>query len=228
MNKKILFENGWILSGPKLLEDSFEQFDEYYLKGQLFYPKVENVFNSFKIRPEKIKMVIVHDKPSIIPGIAKGYGLADEYDRYSEMLTQNILQHQPDRLNASQEVDLRAWVDQEVFFLSLSLTIGASDIQHEYGWGNFTIFVIKEICKKNPTIWIIQEHLLPKVVPYLSNVFLTEMYDKETIEHMPITSDRNYVISTPNIKNTASYIESNHFYIANRILKKSKNKQINW
>ena len=228
MNKKILFENGWILSGPKLLEDSFEQFDNTYLKGQSFYPKVENIFNSFKIRPEKIKMVIIHDKPSIILGKARGYGLSDEYDIYSEMLTQNILQHNPCRLNASQEVDLRAWVDQEIFFLNLSLTVSTVDVQHEYGWSNFTISVIKEISKKNPTIWIIQEHLLPKVVPYLSNVILTEMYNKETIEHIPITSNKNYVISTPNIKNTVAYIESNHFYIANKILKKSKNKQINW
>lgn len=228
-----LYEKGYRIVMSKITSEPMMKFFNNVLAINSHYPKKTDIFKPFSyVDIHNIKMVVISNEPSIIPGKAKGFGFIDiENDRHSTVL-ECIKNTDSDNLNKSGEIDYAAWIDQGILFLNISLTVGADTASHAAYWRVFIETLILEISLVNPNIWIVPESLQAIFRTNLKGkVYIVNSYDKETIEYIPVISGANYLILTPNIldKNKEEeYKNSNHFYFANKILQKTKNKKITW
>lgn len=228
-----VYQAGFKLAVPALTAKPMTKFFNNVLAINSHYPEKKDIFKVFShTNIHNIKMVVISAEPSIIPRNAKGYGFIDMENYGHDAVLDCIKNTDAENLNKSEEIDYAAWIDQGVFFLNLSLTIGADNSSHLSYWKDFIERVITEISMVSPSVWIVPENLVAFVRPNLrGKVFIVNPYTKETIERIPTLDNANYLIITPNALNKAegeAYKNSNHFYFANKILQKTKNKKITW
>lgn len=152
----------------------------------------------------------LHFKNEILPQ-EKYYPEADEVFRVFSMPVSEIKVVLIAREEAS------PIVQEDLFFLRMSLTYGANADHSEY-WASFIKKVIYFIARSNPCIW-----LLPttKSQGYTANlpaktIFNVINYDDETIHQIPINVDYNYVFK-------GLYINLKHINI---LLKKKGQKEL--
>ena len=112
---------------------------------------------------------------------------------------------------------------QGVFVLYSSLTASHTEKHAKY-WEKLINHVIQFMSKNYPCIWIIANPTISKFLLQISNKYLVQGYDKDTIEDIPINPDWNYVFTIPNKEVEGE--TSKHNYYINSILKHKSLKEI--
>ena len=115
--------------------------------------------------------------------------------------------------------NIRKLEKQGLFWLPISLTSGV-DVDHTEYWEPFIKKVVYFIAKSNPTIWLLPTTKAQRFSANLpvKSIFNVLRYDDETIHHIPINVDYNYVFK-------GTCINEEHINI---LLKKLGRQTINW
>lgn len=204
-----------------------------------YQPKQENIFKVFEQPLSSIKIVILGEDPSPIPGEAVGYAFINGNNKKPVSLRnieQEVLTSDPDRINDSGEINMKAWVDQGVFLLNTALTVETGRAgSHLRYWEEFTKKVVQLISSSQPCIWLLWGAKAQQFRSYINlNSFSVSGYDSETIKEIPSNEDWNYILTAPHpaaeayTGGKAGFFGCNHFYFTNEILKRLNKKEILW
>jgi uracil-DNA glycosylase len=233
----------YLLNEPELVELRTE-----VLPSSLYYPELMSIFRVFKMPVKDINMVVLGQDP--YHGMKQANGLCFAVQPHITMPPSlKIIQKELDRscvgTNWEEEYKkerdhvlwktLSHWEKQGVFLLNTALTVESGKPgSHLNYWKNFTKKVVSFIGETNPCVWLLWGAKAQSYRPYIGNIFDVRGYDDETIPFVPVYKDMNYIFSCPhpaselyNSKD-AGFIGSNTFSYSNVVLKKVKNKIINW
>lgn len=133
-----------------LVADIYKKIEEYQKEtGKSTYPDKDKIFAAFNVPFDDIKVVMIGQDP--YPGIGQANGLAFSINKGIPLTVslQNIFTelHNDIGCPIPNHGDLSSWVQQGVFLLNTTLTVGAgqSNSHKEFGWKTFTQAILKDI-----------------------------------------------------------------------------------
>lgn len=231
--------------GP-LYQEPLVTLNNTILPNISYYPKREDIFNSFKRDMKNVKVVILGQDPYPTPETAIGYAFAVNENRNIPPSLRIIRQE----LDSSYEdtdwgnsylmgssiptwKTLQHWVNQDVLLLNTALTVESGKAgSHLKYWEVFTKQVISYISKNNPCIWLLWGKKSQEYKAYIHKPFMVKGYDRYNVKDIP-AYETNYILEAPHpaaalYGGKTTFIGCNHFYLTNEILKLNRKKQIQW
>lgn len=237
----------WNFIIPLLYEEPLKTLNNNILPSISFQPKTEDIFNVFKTPLYKIKVVILGQDPYPNPGYAIGKAFAVTEDTKIPA-SLRIIQKEIFRssvpiidtvVNSFNNTNpkwrtLDHWSSQGVFLLNTALTVETGNPgSHMKYWNNFTKHIIMKISVLNPCIWLLWGNYAQSFIPYIENAYIINKYKEDLIKEIPIKEKTNYILTAAHpaaesYRTNAGFLGCNHFIIVNEVLKKEKNKIINF
>lgn len=183
------------------------------------WPKGPNIFAAFNQCPfNQVKVVILGQDPYPTPGHAHGlcFSVPDKVQPLAKSL-KNLFKELAD--DVGKEIpphgDLSDWASQGVFLLNTVLTVKANEANShkDYGWQNFTDFVIKTISEQHNGV-----------------VFLLWGSQAQK-KALLIDKNKHHILAAPHPSPLSAYrgfFGCKHFSKTNELLALQKKKPINW
>ncbi|MBT2600874.1 MULTISPECIES: uracil-DNA glycosylase [unclassified Oceanobacillus] len=214
--------NDWSL----LLEDEFKK--DYYLRLKSFlkkeyteekiHPAMENIFNALHLTPfHKVKVVILGQDPYHGPNQAHGLSFSVQPGITIPPSLKNIFKELTHEFGISMpnHGHLTYWAKQGVLLLNNVLTVreGKAHSHRGQGWELFTDKVIQTLNQKeHPVVFLLWGGAAQKK---------GELID----------TNKHIILKAPHPSPLSAYrgfFESNHFSLANQILRKNNVEEIDW
>lgn len=221
-----------------LFENPLLHLREEVLYNISHQPSKEDIFKIFEKPLGSIKVVIVGEEPSVIPGESTGRAFSissgRKLSKVLKVIKAEIYNSDEDWVEKEDWQTLEHWEEQGVFLLNTALTVetgkGRSHILY---WKGFTEKLISLISQTNPCVWVFWGKRVEKYIPFISKPFSVDRYDIETIKMIPSNPDWNYILTAPHpiveyFDIGEKFYGCNHFIFINEILKKLKKQNINW
>lgn len=208
-----------------------EEFEKDYLKnlkhflleerkkGEIIYPKNEDIFNAFTLTPfDQVKVVILGQDPYHGPNQAHGLSFSvAEGSKFPPSL-QNIFKELATDIQGFEKPEngnLSAWATQGVLLLNASLTVaaGKAGSHQDQGWEQFTDQVIATISNQKENI-----------------IFILWGKFAQAKEKL-IDESKHFIIKSPHPSPFSAYsgfFGSKPFSTVNKILEKAGKTEINW
>lgn len=234
MNLKEKIDSSWHPIIGMLYQEPLRTLSQEILPNVSYQPSIENIFKVFEVPVKSIKVVILGQDPYPTSGDAVGLSFVNGRGKIPVSL-RNIYKEISDSTGIKNPNPFK-WQEQGVFLLNAALTVETGKAgSHLKYWEKFTQRVVNFISLTQPCIWVFWGIKAQRFIPFINtNPFHVLGYDKGTIEGLPINSDWNYILKSPHpasetySEGKAGFFGCNHFYYINSILKKQKQKQINW
>lgn len=165
-----LLPSEWIdfLEIPK---NYFDEIDNI-INRDTINPKYENIFKTFRVRPEEVKAVIVGQDP--YPNSEDALGLAFSVRKDRKVLPGSLRNIKKElesdlKIPINSSGDLTPWLNQGVMLLNRILTTkNGESLSHKgVGWEEFTELVIKKLSNRNIIfiLWGSSAQSLSKFIP---------------------------------------------------------------
>lgn len=179
-------------------------------------PEPEDVFNVFKMSPDKVKVVILGQDP-YINGEAHGYAFSSKIPKIPPSL--RIIYKE---LGMEPVAKLDHWIEQGVFLINRALTTtkGNSNAHQGIGWQLFTDAVIKIIAKlPQPKVFMLWGKNAQEV---------ERLINTKEISNLVLKAPHPAADSYPGYSGRATFAGSNHFEKANKFLSEHNVEPIIW
>lgn len=211
---------------------SYQMYGVMDHNGNSVEPILANTYDAFKTPMRDIKVIILGEEPYASRNLSTGYAFISKNPTEKTLIELNIsnmvLRSDPDNVNKSIDIDMRAWIDQGVLLLNTSLTVlsGVPGSHWEY-WQKATEKIVSVISTLHPCIWVMWGPKAKSFIRCIHNPLIVDGHNRESIEGIPSVNDRNYIIS-------GTYPDSDKFkyedtaYLINRILNKLGKPKIIW
>lgn len=246
MNLKELIHESWHpIFFKSISTEIIQNLNTKILPNCSYQPKKENIFSVFQKNLYDINVVILGQDPYPSPGyaIGKAFAISENAKRVpvslknieKEAVPKTFPFEENCTVQAKNWYTLEHWEKQGVFLLNTALTVETSKAgSHIKYWKDFTKAIIQHIAINNPCIWMLWGNYAHNYSKYIHNSILASNYPKELINEIPSDIEKNYILKAPHPAaeayqgGKAGFFGCNHFYYANVILNKVKNKVINW
>lgn len=241
MNPREIIHPSW---SPILGELNLEymlQLNYEILPNLVYHPKKEQIFRVLQKPVQDIKVVILGQDPYPTPGNANGLAFAVNQGIKLPVSLRNIQKELQSNYPsifpfAGDWQTLEHWEEQGIFLLNTALTVESGNAgSHLKYWENFTKRIVTFIANTTPCIWLLWGKKAQSFSLYIpkSKRFEVKNYSKETINHIPINADWNYILNAAHpaaeaYSKDAGFFGCNHFYFVNKILELKAQTQINW
>jgi uracil-DNA glycosylase len=220
----VKLEASWLA----VLQDEFEKdylknLKQFLLeerkKGEIIYPKSEDIFNAFALTPfDQVKVVILGQDPYHGPNQAHGLSFSVEEGSKFPPSLQNIFKELATDIQGfekPQSGNLSAWAKQGVLLLNTSLTVaaGKAGSHQDQGWEQFTDQVIATLSQQKENIIFILWGKFAQI--------------KEKL----IDESKHFIIKSPHPSPFSAYtgfFGSKPFSTVNNILEKLGKTPIHW
>lgn len=219
-------------------QDAFLHFRNEILPNIISYPEKHNIFRVFSMPLSKIKVVILGQSPSPIPGQAQGLAFGID-QRCVKPLSLQIIAKEIEYSGEKSEFfdsDIKEWrtlehlEQQGVFLFNTALTVesGVPESHVQY-WEQFAKEVIFFIATHQPCIWLMWGLKVQRFTANLpvKSIFNVQGYDESTIKQIPLNEDYNYVLKAES-PTSLGFFGCNHFKFVNEILSLKGQSKINW
>jgi uracil-DNA glycosylase len=220
----VKLESSWLIH----LNDEFEKdymkslkqfLVEIKKKGEIVYPKGEDIFKAFELTPfDDVKVVILGQDP--YHGVNQAHGLSFSVQKGVRQppSLQNIFKELVTDIKEFKnplDGDLSTWAKQGVLLLNASLTVsaGKAGSHQNQGWEIFTDEVIKTLSEKRDTL-----------------IFILWGKFAQAKEEL-IDLNKHHIIKSPHPSPFSAYggfFGSKPFSKTNEILKKLDKREIDW
>ncbi len=187
-------------------------------KKKIIFPTKENIFKTFDISPDEIKVIIIGQDPYHGENQANGLAFSVEKGERIPPSLRNIFKEIETEFGfemSKKNGDLTPWLLQGVLLLNTILTVEKANpgSHKDIGWNIFTDAIIEKISnnfdKKIFILW--GAHAIKK----------EQIIDKN--KHLILTSNHPSPFSA-----YRGFFGNNHFKKANEFLIKNNKKPINW
>jgi uracil-DNA glycosylase len=220
----VKLEPSWLIH----LNDEFEKdymkslkqfLMEEKKKGEIVYPKGEDMFRAFELTPfDDVKVVILGQDPYHGANQAHGLSFSVQKGVRQPPSLQNIFKElviDIEGFKTPIDGDLSKWAKQGVLLLNTSLTVsaGKAGSHQNQGWEIFTDEVIKTLSEKRENL-----------------IFILWGKFAQAKEEL-IDASKHHVIKSPHpspFSAYAGFFGSKPFSKTNEILKKFNKKEIDW
>jgi len=220
---KKLKESGWL---PHLEEyfksDKWKTLLSNFNSGSKRCPRTEFIFRAFFETPfDDIKVVIVGDEPYNTPGTANGMAFAAAPGRIRPPALSNIIKEAELDMGFFSKPNagtLLGWANQGVFLLNSVLTSeeGVSGAHRDFGWEDFTDFVINAVARE-------KAHLPILLWGDTASSKLKRMPTSSRVKHLILEA------AHPGPKTAKrGFFGCKHFSKTNKFLKKHNIEGIEW
>lgn len=232
MNPLDIIHESWKPIIGSIYQEPLTTLNQKILPEISYQPKAEDIFKVFRMPLKDIKVVILGKDPYPTPGNAVGLSFINGTSKVPASLRiiyKEILN------STGKEADIHTWEKQGVFLLNTALTVETgSPLSHVKYWKDFTNKVIRFISSQNPCLWFLWGKKAQEVEMEIYNPLITSLYNKETIENIPVTGNYNYIFRAPHPASevysggNSGFYGCNHFINSNIVLKKLRKEQISW
>jgi len=237
MNPIKVIHPSWTPIIGMLYIEPLKSFKDNVLPNCAVSPYRSFIFNVLSMPVKDIKVVVIGQDPYPNPEMATGYSFAIppgiRQPPSLQVIQQEVINSDPSNMNGSGKIDMLKWKDQGVFLLNAALTceIGNSGSHLEY-WRLFTQRIVDYISQVNPCIWILWGKNADGFKQHIVNRVVVDMYNKETIDSLPIAPNLNYILTAAHPMaeryKSGKFYGCDHFYKVNRILSQRRLDKIKW
>ncbi|MBU0695853.1 MAG: uracil-DNA glycosylase [Bacteroidetes bacterium] len=220
----VKLESSWLIHlNDEFEKDYMKSLKEFLMeekkKGEIVYPKGEDIFKAFELTPfGEVKVVILGQDPYHGANQAHGLSFSVQKGVKQPPSLQNIFKELVSDIEGFKipnDGDLSSWAKQGVLLLNASLTVsaGKAGSHQNQGWEIFTDEVIKILSEKKENL-----------------IFILWGKFAQAKEEL-IDLNKHCVIKSPHPSPFSAYsgfFGSKPFSKTNEILKKLGKKEIDW